>query len=146
VKKIVKVWSDDNVQQLQGCYECTDWDMFIESSNSVDKATDVISSYITFCEDTIIQKKEVKIFPNNKPWISKSLKRTINEKKIAFQSGNKEERKKVQKKLREEIKKAKLEYKEKVEQQFQSGSMRDACKGLKGNVSCPGQPHMLFSL
>jgi hypothetical protein len=140
VKKIVKVWSDDNVQQLQGCYECTDWDMFIESSNSVDEATDVISSYITFCEDTIIEKKEVKIFPNNKPWISKSLKRTINEKKVAFQSGNKEERKKVQRKLREEIKKAKLEYKDKVEQQFQSGSMRDAWQGLK-NLTGQNRPH-----
>ena len=63
----------------------------------------------------IIPQKDVKIFPNNKPWISKSLKHTINEKKIAFQSGNRVERKRVQKKLREEIRKAKSEYKDNVE-------------------------------
>ena len=80
-----------------------------------------------FCEDMIIPQKDVKIFPN-KPWISKSLKHTINEKKIACQSGSRVERKK---KLREEIRKAKSEYKDKVELPFQSGNMRDAGKGLK---------------
>jgi hypothetical protein len=37
----------------------------------------------------------------------------------------------VQRKLREEIRKAKAEYKEKVEKQFEGGNMRDAWKGLK---------------
>ena len=37
--------------------------------------TDVISDYTTFCEDMIIPKKTVKIYPNNKAWVSKSLKK-----------------------------------------------------------------------
>ena len=60
--------------------------MLIGASERVNEATDVISSYINFCEDMLIPTKMVKIFPNNKPWITKALKKTINEKKIAFQS------------------------------------------------------------
>jgi hypothetical protein len=37
----------------------------------------------------------------------------------------------VQRKLREEIRKAKAEYKEKVEKQFEGGNIRDAWRGLK---------------
>ena len=82
--KIVKIWSTENVEQLQGCYECTDWNVFIDSSADVHEATDVISSYVTFCEEMITPQKIVKIYPNNKPWISKSLNQTINEKKAAI--------------------------------------------------------------
>ena len=74
----------------------------------------------------IISKKTVKVYPNEKLWVSKCLKKT-NEKKIAFQS----ERKHVQSKLRKEIREAKKQYKEDREFQFQTGSIRDTCKGLK---------------
>ena len=77
----------------------------------------------------MIPTKMVKIYPNNKPWITKALKKTINEKKIAFQS--KQDRKAVQKRLNKQISNAKRAYKEKVEIQFQSGNIADAWKGLK---------------
>ena len=35
----------------------------------------------------MISTKTVKVFPNNKTWISKSIKSTLNEKKIAFHRG-----------------------------------------------------------
>ena len=46
-----------------------------------DSAAGVVSGYISFCEDIIIPQKTIKLFPNNKPWISKSLKAILNEKK-----------------------------------------------------------------
>ena len=131
VKKTVKVWSPDSIEQLQGCFDCTDWNMFLESSESIHEAVDVVSDYIRFCEDNFIATKTIKLFPNNKPWISKSLKATLNEKKIAFRTGDKAERKRVQAKLRKEIQAAKRKYKEKVESQFEHGSIADAWKGLK---------------
>ena len=70
---------------------------------TVNEATYVISDYISFCEDMIIPQKSVKVYPNNKPWISKSLKSTLNQKKIAFQCGNKNDRTSVQEILRKEI-------------------------------------------
>ena len=107
VKKRVKVWTTESVEELKGCFECTDWNILIDACDNVSDATDVISSYISFCEDTIIPQKEIKIFPNNKPWVTKSLKSTLNEKKLVFQTGNKVERKSVQVKLRQEIRDSK---------------------------------------
>ena len=57
VKKTVKLWSQDCIDQLQGCFDCTDWDLFLDSSDSVDEATEVISEYIKFCEDMVIPNK-----------------------------------------------------------------------------------------
>ena len=103
--------------------------MLIGASESVNESTDVISSYINFCEDMLIPTKMAKTFHNNKPWITKALKKTINEKTIAFQS--KQDRKVIQKRLNKQISDAKRAYKEKAETQFQSCSIADAWKGLK---------------
>ena len=67
VKKHMRVWSPECVSELQGCFDCKDWDVLIGVSESVNEATDVISSYINFCEDMLIPTKLMKIFPNNKP-------------------------------------------------------------------------------
>jgi hypothetical protein len=40
----------------------------------------------------IVPTKEIKLYPNNKPWISRSLKNTIKEKRAAFQSGDEAEK------------------------------------------------------
>ena len=56
----------------------------IESSTNIDHATYVITSYICFCEFNIVSKKSIKIFPNNKPWVTKRLKNTLNDKKLLF--------------------------------------------------------------
>jgi hypothetical protein len=67
----VKVWSADCIERLQGCFECTDWNVFLDSAVNVHTAADVVSDYITFCEDMLVPKKEIKVFPNNKPWVTK---------------------------------------------------------------------------
>ena len=84
IKKTIKIWTPENIDQLKGCFEYTDWGVMIESSTSIDQATDVITSYIRFCEDNIVSKKSIKIFPNNKPWVTKRIKNTLNEKKLLF--------------------------------------------------------------
>ena len=84
--------------------------MFLESWDNIHDAT---SDQITFCEDVIIPKKTVKVYPN--PAVAKDQL----------------ERKRAQSKLRKEIREAKKQYKEKVEFQFQTGNMRDPWKGLK---------------
>ena len=67
----MRVRSPECVSELQGCFDCTDWDVLIGASESVNKVTDVISSYINFCENMLIPTKMVKIFPNSKPWTTK---------------------------------------------------------------------------
>lgn len=46
IRKEAKLCTDDVVMQLQGCFECTDWDIFKGTSEDIVELTDVISSYI----------------------------------------------------------------------------------------------------
>ena len=73
IKKTVKIWTPENIDQLKGCFECSDLNVMIDSSTNVDQATDVIISYIDqatdviisyirFCEDIIVSKKTINKF------------------------------------------------------------------------------------
>ena len=56
--------------------------MLLDSCDNIHDATDVRSDYITVCEDMIIPKKTVKVYLNNKPWVSsKSLKKKLSSKR-----------------------------------------------------------------
>ena len=56
----------------------------IESSTSIDQATDVITSYIRFCEDNIVSKKSIKIFPQQQSLGHKENKEHIKWEKLLF--------------------------------------------------------------
>ena len=62
-EKHVKVWNEDIIARLQGCFDCTDWDVFRNSCSSLDELTDVVTSYVSFCVDTV---QKCKVFPNSK--------------------------------------------------------------------------------
>jgi hypothetical protein len=57
-----QVWSKESVEELNGCFACTDWGIFQESCSDLNELTDTINEYIKFCEDNIIPKKTVKIY------------------------------------------------------------------------------------
>ena len=44
----------------------------------------IVSAYVKYCVDEVIPSKNVLIYPNNKPWVSKELKSVINKKKKCF--------------------------------------------------------------
>lgn len=82
--KEVKVCSDESVLSVQEYFHCTDWEMFQQSTGDLDELPDVTCSYATFCRDTIVSSKRVKIHPNNRPWVTKSVKSCRKKKKCAF--------------------------------------------------------------
>lgn len=82
---------------------------------------DTVSSYVSFCVDSIIPAKTVTIFPNNKPWITKELKEILNKKKMIFFTGSESEKKEVNKEVKRAMKAAKLKYKNKVEDKIHTG-------------------------
>ena len=57
----------------EGCFECTYWSEMIDSSTNIDQPTNVITSYIRFCEAYIVSWKTIKNFPYDKPWITKRI-------------------------------------------------------------------------
>lgn len=129
--KMIKVWDVNAVEALRGCFASTDWEILIQDATDVSEATEIVSDYIHFCEDMIIPKKVIKIYPNNKPWITKSLKCKILEKNKLFSEKKYAEGKTLQREIKKHIKDEKLRYKDKVEGKLCSGNVRDAWRGLK---------------
>ncbi|KAI4896501.1 hypothetical protein NFI96_008243 [Prochilodus magdalenae] len=77
---------EDNQEVVtRGSFETTDWGILRESvGDDINQMTDCITDYINFCTDTIVPVRQVRCFPNNKPWITKDLKKLLNKKKQAF--------------------------------------------------------------
>ena len=93
------------------------------------EATEVISDYVNFCVDLVVPSKEVKIYPNSKPWESKELKELINERQSAL-GVDKDEVKVIQKKIDKCIKNGKKRYKEKLESNFSQGKSRESWQNM----------------
>ena len=89
--------------QLRGCMEYIDWDVFFSPSDDLDQTVTVISNYFAFCEDMIIHRKPSKSFPNIKLWITKELRKTINQKTDAYLKKECEEGKIIQSEIRRQI-------------------------------------------
>ena len=66
----IRNWSTEHMIGLQGCFDCTDWDVLYDEDDDINVNVDVFNSYINFCTDMIVPTKEVIIYPNNKPWIN----------------------------------------------------------------------------
>ncbi|KAG1663834.1 Patj [Nymphon striatum] len=131
-KKIkVQLWNESTRQQLQGSLECTDWDMFVHSTGDIHELTDTVSAYIKFCIDTSIPRKTIKIYPNDKPWISSLIKTLIRQKRSLFYKGEKEKLVLVKKKLKKVIHKRKVAYKDKIENHFITNDLKSVWKGIK---------------
>ena len=77
----VSVWTYGAIKELNGCFHSTNWDVFKDSCTDLDELTFTVSSYIRFCEQMIIPTKTITLYPNNKPWVSRSLKHILNLKK-----------------------------------------------------------------
>ncbi len=126
--KWVKNGMEDSLLTLQGCMDCTDWNVFVGPSKDIDELTDVVSSWVTYCEDIMIPDKTVKIYPDSKPWVSKSL---MNKKRQAFKWGSLSELKRLQKEVKYEVRRAKQTYKEEVEDKLCSNKLVSAWDLMK---------------
>ena len=91
VTRTIKEWSDDAVLKLKGPLDYTDWDVFVDSSSDINELTESVCGYTDFCVECTIPQKTVKMFPNNKPWITKRIKGIINRMKLSFLKNDKED-------------------------------------------------------
>ena len=78
---LVKNWTAEAVARLQGAFECTDWNVFLESAVNMNELAESVVQYIKFCMDYCIPTKRCKIYSNNKPWITKHVNVILNRKK-----------------------------------------------------------------
>ena len=124
--KSCQLWTHDSIEELRGCSEATNWDVFTDNCTDPDELVDTVTSYVKFCEETVITTKSVHVCQNNKPRVTKDLKVHLNQKKLAFLKGKKEEYKEKEKELRKNARAARLRYKNKVEEKFRTGNAREA--------------------
>ncbi|KAK0139949.1 hypothetical protein N1851_023110 [Merluccius polli] len=108
-------WSEDGIIQLQGSLACTDWDTF---GGDLDDRVSVITDYIKFCIHTTIPSKIIRIYPNSKPWITPQIKQSLKEKHKSFRHKDWASLKATNRNIRNEVFKAKLDYKNKLETEF----------------------------
>ena len=87
VEKPVTVWNDDGTAKLRGCFECTTWETLYDSCSSVSNVVDTVTEYMNFCVDTILPKTIVKIYPNEKPWVTKEVKKLLKAKQSNMHFG-----------------------------------------------------------
>ena len=142
--RTVKVWSNDKVEELKGCFLCTDWEIFFEDTD-IDTTTESITDYISFCVDSIIPQKTVKIYPNNKPYITRDIKECINRKKSAFKLGNREGVRTAQKDLNQRMRAARLRYKERAEQDLSMHNSKRLWDSIRGMTNMEAKRKPLFA-
>ena len=57
-----RVFSDDNCEILQGCFDCTDWDVLINADDNINQQIEVLTGYINFCSDFFIPSLKKKLY------------------------------------------------------------------------------------
>ncbi len=64
VTKTVKVWPEGALDQLQDCFQHTDWNIF--EHLELQERTDAVLGYIKHCTDTVTVNKKIRVYPNQK--------------------------------------------------------------------------------
>lgn len=70
-RKLVPTWMDESALFFQNCFSCTEWDAFRNNCVDLNEMTETVCIYVLLWVDDH-PRKSIKIYPHNKPWVSKS--------------------------------------------------------------------------
>ena len=90
--------------------------------SDIDASLDAVNSYILFCEELVVQSKQVTVYPNQKPWFTPNVKALLRERSVAFKSRNRERVISIRSEIRKAIQDSKVKYKRKLENVFATGN------------------------
>ena len=133
--KRVRNWTKESIETLQGCFDSTDWDVF-NSSNKLSNATEAISDYIRFCEGVVIPEREVTVYPNSKPWITKDIRELLRQKQCAFLNNEQDRKRRLHTEINKHIRHSKWQFGEKIKHNFKCGDPRKAWQGMQTVTGC----------
>ena len=143
VKRSVRSWSATAIESLRGCFACTEWEVFMDSSSDLDECTDVIMDYVKFCEDICVPTRVATFYPNQKPWFNKSIRNKHLAKEEALRSNDPSIIKAAKKDLKKSIALAKKDYKQHLQEHVETSNSRDLWQGInkitnyKSKSACP---------
>ncbi len=114
-------WSKDPIAHLQGSLACNDWSVF---DGDLNDRVSVITNYTNFCINIRIPVKTIKNYPEPK------------RKHEAFRLNNWEGLKLASRKIKNEVCRAKLKFKDKLESEFASMYTKQAFQKVKILTGC----------
>ncbi len=94
------------------------------SDDDIEAYSDSVTYFIRKCIEDVVPTKIIRIYPNQKPWINSDVRSALSARTSAFKSGNTDDRKQASYDLRRSIKAAKRQYRNKVEEQFNTNNAR----------------------
>jgi hypothetical protein len=106
----------------------------VASENKIDTHADTVNEFIRKCIGDVVPAVTIKTYPNQKPWIDRSIHAKQKVRTTAFDQGKKTgnmEECKSGYSLHKAIKQAKRWYRDKVESQFNSSDTRWMWQGLQ---------------
>ena len=143
--KMVKRRPKDATLQLQDCFDCTDWDLFAQQATSgtevdLEEYTSTVLSYINCCVEFVTVDKQIKMFPNRKPWMNKEVQNLLSARNIAFKSRNTSAYSAARSNLNKGIKKAKDIHRQRVEDHFNTADTRSMWQGVRDITDYKSSP------
>ncbi|KAK1804591.1 hypothetical protein P4O66_020585 [Electrophorus voltai] len=143
-------WTDQLVAALQDALDDADWDMFRRSTDDVSEFTEAVVGFIGKLVDDTIPRITIKEFPNQKPWVDKTIREALNSRTAAYNtgliSGNMDEYKSAAYGVRRAVREAKRRYGRKLETQFQQSGSRSLWQGLRTITDYRSSPSRLMSV
>ncbi len=108
------------------------------SDDDIEAYSDSVMCFIRKCIEDVVPKKTIHIYPNQKPWINSDVLSALSARTSAFKSGNTDDQKQASYDLRRSIKAAKRQYKNKVEEQFNTNNTRSMWQGINNIAGFKG--------
>ena len=84
VTKTVKTWPEGALSQLQDCFGHTDWSIL--EQQDLQGFTDTVLSYIKYCTDNVTVDKNIKVYPNRKPWMTSEVQSLLRARNATFKT------------------------------------------------------------
>ncbi|KAK3521700.1 hypothetical protein QTP70_015806 [Hemibagrus guttatus] len=138
--KTVQVWSEVSTSQLQDSFENTDWELFTQSEDLEEYSSSVLT-YISFCTNTVLTSKTVKVFPNQKPGLDRKVRSLQKARNIAYRSGDRLAYSNARRELKKGITEAKQRYQQQIEGHFVNNNPRSMWRGIKAIRTTRAAPH-----
>ncbi len=108
------------------------------SDDDIEVYSDSVTCFIRKCVEDVVPTKTIRIYPNQKPWINSDVRAALSARTSAFKSGDFDDRKQASYDLRKSIKAAKQQFKNKVEEQFNTNNARSMWQGINNITDFKG--------
>jgi len=135
--KTITTWPEGALSQLQDCFSNTEWSIF--EQGDLQEYTDTVLFYIKICIDNVTVNKLIRVFPNQKPWMTSEVYKLLKARDWAFRLGDKALYSTARNDLKRGINTAKRAYKEKIENLVSDNDPRRVWQGLQHLTNYQGR-------